>query len=233
MRKSFKAFLCAILRRWWTIVIAGPAAIIGIVTAITDDFGAPWPWILIGVGVLGLFVATFLAFHRIIEELDKLKDALPSITVTPDSEGSWARLIVHNNGGDAEFRAMARIIQKGMPIALPWPLQWHGTLEETRRLFKNDRHILNIANWDWQYGHFDQEGKPTILFFTAKQTLGTTSGEEQFGEQFSEQFNLPPECTMVELEVTITSSPELRLPFKERYIIKLTEDSITLESLRD
>ena len=232
MRKSFRLFLCAILRRWWAVIVA-IAAIIGIITLLIELTTAPWPWILIGAGILGVFIAAFLAFHRIQEELDKLKDTLPSITVTPDPEGSWARLSVHNYGGDAEFRAMARIIQEGMPIDLPWPLQWHGSLEETRRLFKNDHHILNIANWDWEYGPFDQEGRRHILFFTAKQSLGTTSGEEQFGEQFSEQFKLPPECNVVKLEVTITSSPELRLPFKERYIIKLTEDSITLESLRD
>lgn len=206
-------------------MIGGIAAISGIITTRTDLTAAPWLWIFIGLGVLVLFFAAFLAFHRIREELDKLKDTLPSITVTSDPDASWVRLSVHNHGGDAEFRAIAQVIHKGKPGALPWPINWHGSLEEVQRIFKNDHHILNIANRDWQYGHFDQEGKPTILFFTAKQSTGITLGQEQF----SDHFNLLPDSTKVELEVTITSHPELRLPFKERYIIKLTEDGITLE----
>jgi len=87
MWKSFKVFLCAILRRWWAMVI-GVLAVIGIITNITDGIAAPWLWIWIGVSALVLFVATFLAFHRIREELDKLKDTLPSVTVTSDPEGS-------------------------------------------------------------------------------------------------------------------------------------------------
>ena len=198
-------------------------AIIGAITRFTEYNPPLWVWILI-VGI-GLLIAVFLAFHRIREELDKLKDTLPSITVTSDPEGSWVRLNVQNHGGEAEFRAKAQIVQNGKPSEISWPLQWHGSLEQIQRIFKNDHHVLNIANRGWQYGHSGQEGKPTIVFFTAKQSLGITSGEEQFSDEFSVS-----DVTTVELEVTITSYPELRLPFKQRYIIKLTEDSITLES---
>lgn len=67
-KKSLKEYLPAVLHHWWAVAISGIGGLIGLLDIITPLVMPAWVWM--GIAVLGLVIAQFLAFHVIREARD-------------------------------------------------------------------------------------------------------------------------------------------------------------------
>jgi hypothetical protein len=73
--KSVKEYVPAILKLWWVVVVGGILSAVGVVLNIVQGLTIP-AWLLVVIGLMGLFVAQFLAFHRVKLDRDHLQARL-------------------------------------------------------------------------------------------------------------------------------------------------------------
>ena len=72
MGKTAKEYILSILHWWWVMAIGFFGAIIGVTLDIKQDCNIPI-WIWVAIGVISLFVAQLLAFHKVRMERDSAK----------------------------------------------------------------------------------------------------------------------------------------------------------------
>jgi hypothetical protein len=102
--ESIKEYFIAVVRWWWVVTISTTVG--GITFAFNLLGGATVPvWVWIALAIMGLFIAQFLAFHKIQTELGKIKNSCPNITFI-DTE---------NVLGDVVSKQAGRIISRENP----------------------------------------------------------------------------------------------------------------------
>lgn len=221
------------LGRWgWVVLVGILAGVYGLASSIWDVplIIPSWLWILLL--FVGLTIVPFIPFHklrleklRVEEKLEAFENSLPSIIVTLYSTHNCVQLCVANNGAAAEFMAKAEKVEAGQLSGISWPINWDGSSSEKQSIFKGSSHILNIASR--VIGGYVGPGSdvPFVRFHSSKQSLGIEMGKETY----TDHIDLPRGESLAEIQVTITSNPQLRSPFHERYRIKLANDSILAE----
>lgn len=162
MWQSLKEYVTSLGRWGWVVIIdfilAGAGAYLDITNA------APIPmWVWITLGLAGLMVAPFIAFHKlrlkrdeIRTELVSIRDAQPLIEVTPEIDNrDIYYLDVHNVGEYAEFEAQVEVLEgKSYAFALPttYSAYWDRTQRDKTQIMKGHRDKLKIANLELQTG---------------------------------------------------------------------------------
>jgi hypothetical protein len=154
MWQSLKEYVTSLGRWGWVVIIdfilAGTGAYLDITNA------APIPmWVWITLGLVGLMVAPFIAFHKlrckrdeIRTELDDIRNAQPLIEVTPKKDNRDIYLDVYNVGEYAEFEAQVEVLEgKSYAHGLldMYSAYWDRTKRDKTKIMKGHRDRLNIA----------------------------------------------------------------------------------------
>lgn len=149
MRQSFEEYMIAVLRLWLLWVPGGILSIAGLIANIVQWLAIP-SWALVVIGLLGLFIAQFLAFHRVRVERDRLRgQPAPIIEVTPKMDYHDIYLDVHNIGEYAEFEAQVELLDgKNYALALPqiYSAYWDRTKRDKTKIMKGHKDRLKVAN---------------------------------------------------------------------------------------
>lgn len=96
MRRSAEAFLPAVAKRWWSFAIAGAIGLLGdFFGLVPGEPGVP-TGMVVGVVVLGIPVASFLAYADIRRRYDELNDANAAVVIDALSRFTQAALRVVN-----------------------------------------------------------------------------------------------------------------------------------------
>jgi|GEM_PF-5799710 len=110
MRQSLKEYGLAVSRWLWIVGIGVLFAVIGAIVDIWQELDISM-WVWVAIGLLGLFIAQFMAFHKVRVSRDEvLKQPGPWIKVNRVEEGRDFYLEVNNIGGYGEFRAEVKIV---------------------------------------------------------------------------------------------------------------------------
>lgn len=153
-RRSLLPYASAVIRYWWAVVIAGIGGLLGAVALIAPSEHKGWlPWVQRHqpiwwiIFVAGLFIAQFLAFHKVRVERDviqakakagpKLEIVKPTIdaeTLTSNGQSlpiDMARVTVANRSKGRTKRVVAKVRAwvsiDGMDG--PWIARWTSTPE--------------------------------------------------------------------------------------------------------
>ena len=142
-------------------------------------------------------------------------EALPAVSVAGRVEGTWALLDIENAGGKAaRFRATARIIEGTGQNEEPYSVRWRETYECDVLINAGDAQVLNLG--EALPGSFETGDVLRYRGFRFN-TAQLPTGEGQFSEGFERR---QVSDGGIVIEVSITSEPRLREPFKERYLLR-------------
>lgn len=186
-------------------------------------------WVLVAIGFA---IAITLTYHElrtqkvnVDRQVENLIDARPSISVS--CETCYGNLHVVNNGNIANFRAKAKQIEEEQPIGEDWFIKWGNSLEIDQTIYKGESHILEVASCEWKT-RYTQDGSPIREPFI-RFPRGNRQEDMETGQQiFVYDRDLSPRYKSIQIEVSIFSTPAMRSPFKQRYLLKLIPDDDTV-----
>ena len=107
------------------------------------------------------------------KRIRELIESKPNINVTCENCGN---LRVYNNGGVAEFRVKAQVIEDNNFEGDDWFIPWIGSNELDQKIYRGDNCILSVARCEWKIvikGENERIKKPYIQFCTVKQKDNT------------------------------------------------------------
>ncbi|MDP6228020.1 MAG: hypothetical protein QF714_10040 [Dehalococcoidia bacterium] len=210
------------------LMMAALSAVGAIGSALNIEYLREHDWLGLSLGewvfyVLG--VSFWAVVCRLLVRLRSLEVAGPSIVVTLFPEGAYQRLKVVNEGGAAEFRADARVVEPETSHVSPWWVKWRSTYLRTQRIHSGDSAILDIASIGATLGIPGTGAKycQVIRCHTARQEIEPDSGEDH---QYVDHFDLYEDEKKVLIEITLKSEPKLLKGFCARYSIELLEQGL-------
>jgi len=165
--------------------------------------------ILSGTERLTPYIAFFLfAVLTIVREAELYFSSRPDIVVEADNEDNYARLRVTNNGARGVFAATAQLMKSGAPVRTAWPIRWRTVLSREVALNKGASDILNLASLEVKMDEDPPRVHYGLVFYSARIETGTTSHVEHFEHVAKDE---------TVLEITVTSDPPLRKPYKKAW----------------
>ena len=193
MWHSFKEYTPAIFKWWWVIVMGFAGGTIGAILSIQRGLDVPI-WVWVAIALVGLFIAQFLAFHKIRAERDQLR--IESSTAKQVS----SRLFSIQYQGDIDFSTP---MTRGFPdspsgeklmlrilvgfVAIPAVLVESVTLEVIGKRIPSNWESAGIGQSYGQYIYFGipnwvNPGKHSVRLFAF------ADGKEWSSEEFSVDF---------------------------------------------
>lgn len=179
MQQSLREYIPSVLRRWWAMLVFGVGDILGIITTVAGKALLFPAWAWFSIGTLALFIAMFLAFHKVRVERDEVRGDIDSII----KELHNLKVIVNNEGKNAA--AILYGVREQLVNGLTqYPDYRAGNPYPDFYLISVKLNIMKIIRleqrrdwegWDEGYWVFTDFGREVVKYLEKEQT---TSHEE-------------------------------------------------------